>query len=414
MLSHSGRGGAGTGPVRRFKIGRRALDALGADGRSERGTRYSDSELPGFLLIAYTRRLVFACRYRVAGLRRTITLGAYPVVSPEDARKAALAVLGDAARGEDEAEKRAAVRHGVQEKAERITFGEWRSTYLKDAARRLKGLRNVRRYLAMPAAAWDGRALADITTADVKAFRDGLLEGKHRAGANGETQANRWTRVLSACFASAALLDHIERNPVKRVQLLAENPSRQRVLSEDEEKRLRETLSSWKDPFAKVAILLMLDAGARLSETLHARWTDFTLDPKTHEGTWRIPSPKSGRQQAVPVIASVGAAVAATPRLDDNPFLLPGRKQRAHRVDLKTGWAALKAAAKLPDDVWVHDLRRTFGLRVVLAEGMFAASRLLRHANYGVTDRVYAPLVAEHLRGFAERVEAARQGKLKP
>jgi len=395
-----------------FKIGRRSLDALGPADRSERGTWHADRELPGFCVLAYPRRLVFAVRYRVNGRRRMVTLGRYPILSPEDARRKALAVLGGAAKGEDEAEKRAAVRHGVQAKSERLTYGDWRSTYLKDAARRLKGLRNVRRYLAMPAVAWDARALADITTAAATAFRNGLLEGEHRAGANGETQANRWTRVLSACFASAMRLGLIEKNPVALVKLLRENDPRQRVLSAAEEKRLRETLESWDDPFAKVAVTLMLDAGARLSETLHAKWADFTLDPETYEGTWRIPSPKSGTPQAVPIISSVGAVIGATPQLDDNPFLMPGRKPREHRGDLKKPWAKLKTAAKLDDDLWIHDVRRSFGLRVTLASGIFAASKLLRHANSGVTERVYAPLSVEHLRGFADATEAARKGKL--
>ena len=86
-----------------FKITRRALDGLGPDVRSIRGMWHSDRELKGFYLLAYPRQLSFFVRYRVDGQRRTVKLGDYPAVSPEDARRAALAVLGGAARGEDEA-----------------------------------------------------------------------------------------------------------------------------------------------------------------------------------------------------------------------------------------------------------------------------------------------------------------------
>lgn len=391
------------------KINRRWLDSLKPKDGTDHGTVYSDRDLPGFRAVVYaTGRVAFAVRYRVNGQRRAVTLGDYPATTPEAARKRALAVLGGAAKGEDEAARRKAARQEAEAKAERITFAKWRETYIAKAAGRLKSTRDPERYLAMAGEEWDRRPLAEITTRDVETLRDRLAEKRNRAGGKATTQANRWTTCLHASFAQAVRLGYVEKNVVTNIERLPENEPRQRTLSPDEEKRLREAVETWPNPFEKAAFVLLLDTGARLSEVLKAKWEDFDLDEKTHAGTWRIPSPKSGHPQAIPILPHVGAVVAKTPQLVDAPFVVTGRVGSVHRKDLKKSWDRLRAAAKIPKDLHVHDLRRSFGLRVMLAQGIFAASKLLRHANSGVTERVYAPLSAENVRDFAEGTEKAR------
>ncbi|MGA7992995.1 MAG: integrase arm-type DNA-binding domain-containing protein [Thermoanaerobaculia bacterium] len=396
--------------MKTFKITRRSLDALKAKDGSEHGTRLTDSDLAGFFVTVYSSgRVAYGVRYRVNGQRRTVALGDFPSVTPEDARKAALAVLGGAARGEDEAAKRKAARGEAEAKAKRITFAKWRAEYVTDAARRLKSTRDPERYLAMAGEEWDARPLAEITTRDVETFRNRIAKAAtSKAAKGGSTQANRWLANVRAAFSHALRLGYIEKNPFVNVQHLPENPPRQRVLSEAEEKRLRKAVETWPNPFEKAAFVLLLDTGARLSEVLKAKWEDFDLDEKTHAGTWRIPSPKAGRPQAQPILPSVGKVIAATPRLVDAPFLVVGRVASARRADLKKPWNRLREAAEIPKDLHVHDLRRSYGLRATRAQGIFAASKLLRHANSGVTERVYAPLSAENVRDFAERTERAR------
>lgn len=386
---------------RGFKITRRSVEALGDRDRGERGVWHADRELPGFYVVAYPERLSFFARYRVHGQRRTVKLGVYPAVMPEDARKAALSVLGGAARGEDEAEKRRAAREAAQAKAERYTFKKWREEYVKDAARRLKSTRDPERYLAMAGEAWDVRPLEEITTRDVETFRNRLAE-------KGSTQANRWLANMRAALSHALRLGHVEKNPAALVPLLPENAPRTRTISPDEEKRLREALVKWPSSSERAAFTLLLDTGARLSEVLRARFADFDLDPEDHSGIWRIPSPKAGKPQAVPILPNVGAIIAATPQLDEGAYLVPGRNALVRRSDLKKPWERLKTAAKLGADVHIHDLRRSFGLRVTRAQGIFAASKLLRHSDSRVTEKVYAPMSLEDVRGFAENTEAAR------
>jgi integrase len=251
-------------------------------------------------------------------------------------------------------------------------------------------------------AQWDRRPLAEITTRDVETLRNRIAQ-------RGSTQANRWLANVRASLSHAVRLGHLEKNPAAFVPLLRENTPRTRTLTVAEEKRLRDALAKHPDPFLRVAFVLLLDTGARLSEVLRAKWEHFDLDPEDHSGTWRIPSPKAGRPQAVPILPHVGEVIAATPRLEEKgAYLVPGRNPLVPRTDLKKPWAKLRDSAKIGADVRIHDLRRSYGLRVTLSQGIFAASKLLRHSDSRITEKVYAPLAPEDLRGFAEGTEAAR------
>ena len=86
---------------------------------------------------------------------------------------------------------------------------------------------------------------------------------------------------------------------------------------------------------------------------------------------------RSGVPESVRLLPHVGKIVSATPRVDDCPFIVPGRVAAVKRHDLRGPWIALKAAAKLGDDLRLHDLRRSFGLRVTRSAGLLAASKLL-------------------------------------
>ena len=123
-------------------------------------------------------------------------------------------------------------------------------------------------------------------------------------------------------------------------------------------------------------------------------------------GTWRIPAPKSGRAQVIPLNADAVEMLRALPRL--GPWLLPGRNPDKHRYDLKRPWENIKKRAEIPD-VWLHDLRRTFGLTATLHAGLHIASKLLRHSDVRITEQVYAPLGLEDLREGQAKVAEARR-----
>jgi integrase len=79
---------------------------------------------------------------------------------------------------------------------------------------------------------------------------------------------------------------------------------------------------------------------------------------------------------------------------------VPGRDPEYHRADLKDPWEGVRAAARL-EGVTIHDLRRTFGLHVARKAGLHIASKLLRHSDIRVTERVSAPLGIDDLRNVS-------------
>lgn len=361
-----------------------------------------DTELSGYYAIVQVSGVKsFGVRFRAGRQRKRIGLGKWGTVTADEARRKARELLSQAALGGDPAAEREAKREG-------LTFAEMRKSYVESAAKRLKSVRDPKRYLAMAGQEWDGRLLAEVTTRDVEVLRDRLAE-------RGVVQANRFLAAVRAALAHAVRLGHVDKNVAATVPLLAESTGRTRVLSAEEEMRLRSAVEEEGDFAVRAAFFLILDAGARGSEVLHARWADFAgLDGE--QAVWTIPSPKAGRAQGVPLLATTASAVAAAMKKAAeapvaSPYLLSGDSPLRPRASLRGPWERLKEKAKLGDDIRLHDLRRTAGLRWTRAAGITAAQRLLRHSSPVVTARVYSPLAPEDLRGWAE--QAAPVVKLK-
>ncbi|MBK9966140.1 MAG: site-specific integrase [Holophagales bacterium] len=163
--------------------------------------------------------------------------------------------------------------------------------------------------------------------------------------------------------------------------------------------RFLSALEAETDPYVRAAFRLLVETGARLSEVLHARWEDIDREA----GLWRIPSPKSGHPQVVPLGSRTLAMLERLPRQPEEcPFVIVGKDPTKPRADLRTPWDRLKLTAEL-GDVRVHDIRRSFGLAVAKAAGLHVASKLLRHSSIRITEQVYAPLGIEDLRAAVER-----------
>jgi len=193
----------------------------------------------------------------------------------------------------------------------------------------------------------------------------------------------------------------IARNPAGGVKLFKESPPRDRVLSNEEMRRFLAALEEETDPYTRAAFAILIETGARRSEVLGTRWEDIDLN----EQTWRIPSPKAGRPQIIPLPRTTTALLQNLDRI--GPYVIPGRDPSKPRHDLKGPWNRIKKAAGL-DGVTIHDIRRTFGLEVARKQGLHIASLLLRHSSVRITESVYAPMGLEELRKATNQVSRSR------
>lgn len=368
---------------------KRTLEALPAGGRH--GTWYAETgagALPGFYVVVYAGgSKVFFARYRQGTARRVVRIGRLNPLTLDQARTKARSVLAHAELGDDPQAARRRAR-------KMPTFEGWRKTYLERIALRKKSPREDRRFLRRAAERWGQMPLDSITREDVAAFHQSL-------GEEHPTAANRFLASVRAAFSEALRDGLLSLNPAKGVKHHREGPPRARVLTEGEMHAVLEAIQAEPDEYARAGFRLLVETGARLSEALRAKWEDVDLRGQT----WRVPSPKSGYPQIIPLSRASVALLRRLPRL--GVFIVAGRSPKKPRADLREPWARIKEAAgkkvKTVADVHIHDLRRSFGLAIARAHGLHVASKLLRHSSTKVTEQVYAPLGLDELRKAVEK-----------
>jgi len=378
------------------RITKRLIDSLELP---ERGRlNVFDTSLSGFGISVFpsgTRS--FFVMYGPSNRRRRMTLGKYGPLTVDRARAMAQAKLGDIVEGADPLNTR-------EERRRVPTFGKWVDEYLEGVRRRKKRPDGDEGYLGQARKLWGSRPLDSITRREVKAAMERIASqaatrAAKRAGgestATGHTTANRWLASVRSCFQHALRDGLVPENPAWGIGQFREAPPRARVLTDEEYAKVVEVIDAIPEPSVRAAFLLLLDTGARKSEVLRASWADMDLGA----GLWRIPSPKSGHPQVVPLATSTVQLLEGLERM--GPWVVPGRDPAKHRAALTRPWKRVRAQAKL-DDVTIHDLRRTFGLHVAKRAGLHVASKLLRHSSIKVTEDVYAPLGLDELREAVE------------
>jgi integrase len=363
------------------KLTKRSVDAIPPG--PPKGLWTADAELTGFFVVAYPHSKVFFVRYRIGTLRRVVRVGQYGALTVDQARLRAQELLAEAALGRDPAEDR-------RKSLEMPTFGTWAATYLDRVRLTKKAPKADERYLNIATARWKNKPLNTVEPEDVAAARQDLADTK--------TQANRWLASVRACLQAAIRAGHLKTNPAVGLKPFAENPARARVLDQDELEALLRAVALEEDVHARAALTVLVETGARLSEVLTAKWSDFDLE----EETWRIPSLKAGKPQTIPLAKSTAALLRKLHRV--GPYVILGRTAGKPRRDLKGPWArALDRAELTKAGLHIHDVRRTFGLAIAKHAGLHIASKLLRHGDIRITERVYAPLGLDDLRGALEK-----------
>ena len=283
-----------------------------------------------------------------AGRSRRITIGRHGLFTVEQARKVARRVLLAAADGQDPADERA-------EKRPTLTIADLGERYVDEHARPKKKPSSVKADLCnlknhiLPALG--RRAIADVSRADIARLHHSM-----RATPGG---ANRTLALLSKMFNLAERwgLRPDGTNPCRHVERYRER-KRQRFLSDEELARLGNALErAERDGFgscsAVAAIRLLIFTGCRSSEILGLRWEHVDQQ----RNLLRLPDSKTGAR-IVPLNAP---ALAVLSQLERNgfPWVLPGRRDRSHLVNLSKPWDSIRKLARL-HGLRLHDLRHSF------------------------------------------------------
>ena len=374
-----------------IKITKRAVDGIESDG-SDRF--YWDRELPGFgLRVRASGRKFFVAQFRAKGKLRRMTLGPVTAMTPEEARKRAMALLAEAKAGGDPAAQRDADRKAATVKALGKRFLD---QYVPDHCKPSTAYEYRRSVELFVDPKIGNRKVTDVQRSDIAELHHGMRKTPY--------QANRTLGVLSKMFNMAEVwgLRPDGSNPCLHVKRFKEE-KRERFLSAQEFRRLGNVLDEILEDgsetrSAVVAIRLLMLTGCRLSEILKLKWDHVDLGA----GELRLPDSKTGGR-AVPLAPSAVRLLAGLSRDEDNPWVITGRKPGSHLTDLQHPWRRIRGRAELPD-VRIHDLRHSFASRALaLGEGLPMIGKLLGHTQVQTTAR-YAHLARDTVKASAARI----------
>lgn len=366
------------------------------------GTILWDRELPGFGLRvtpAGTKSFIF--QYRMLNQQQgKTTVGGYPAITVDQARKLARDYAAMVERGENPSDLKRSIRSAltVRDLADRYCGSYAITNNLKPTV--VRDARSLLVRYVLP-------TLGSRKVTDIRASEIEVVVGLARQGA-GKSQANKLIAVLKKMFNLAADDFPTLINPV-RVKKSTED-QRYRYLNPTEVGQLLLACDRYSDQHAADAVRLLLFTGARLQEVLKAEWSQFSLS----DGVWLKPSShtKAKRQHRLELSDHVVHLLLAMRERDpDTPFLFPGRKGHKPRADLKRPWSDIVELSGLTD-VRKHDLRRT--LATFMASNGFdlhTVGKALGHTQASTTARyayIFEGRQKEGLDRVAEKMMGAR------
>jgi len=367
-----------------------------------------DTDLNGFgLKVTPSNSKIYILQYRMGGRgspSRRYTIGKHGAWTPDSARKESTRLLGLIASGTDPAEAKRKDKTG-------LTLTAFAEHYLTQYAEPHKKPRSVvedrRNLYKLVLPTLGVRRVDKITRAHIAKLHHDLRETP--------VAANRVLAVLTTLFNLAERWGHRPEgsNPCRHIQKYKEH-KRKRYLSEAELICLGEVLTKAEQnkthsPSVLAAIKLLIFLGARRSEVLTLKWDYVDLGTKC----LRLPDSKTG-SKTIHLNAPALAVLDALPRIEGNPYVLPGIKRASHLVNLQTAWQEIRKEVNL-EDVRLHDLRHSFA-SVAAGAGMSLPTigALLGHHDSSTTNR-YAHLDQDPLKKandeIGDRIHAAMSGK---
>jgi integrase len=287
-----------------------------------------------YLMVQPSGAKSFAVRYRHAGQPRKLTLGAFPAITLEAARDIGGKALRAAAEGRDPAAekqtakgetKRAAIEEArgkrdlfenvAREFIERYAKPKGMAKNRPDAWKetgRILGLRedpqDAKKLIAVGGdviPAWKGRRVQDITKRDVIALLDSVND-------RAPIMANRVLAAVRKLFNWCLARDVISVSPCTLVEPPAPERSRERILTDDEIRRLWKATDVEGWPFGPLVKMLLL-TGQRLGEVGGMRWEELDLNAKM----WTLPGErvKNNNKHEVPLSDLAVEILRAQPRI---------------------------------------------------------------------------------------------------
>jgi integrase len=376
----------------------KAIAKLAAPDPNGKQQAYWDTELTGFGVVCsgVSKAKSFVVQHELSGRRtRRVTLGPCNVLSIEQARERARAVLADLYADKDPKTG----RRGA------LTLRSTLETYLtarKDL--RPKSRDNYRLNIEKYLTAWLDRPLREITADMVEARHTNLqaeIEAKGRY--DGQATANEAMGTLRALWNFALEREPgLGPNPVSRLRRQwYPKRQRERMVPLDKLPSFYAAVTALPNPIQRDYVLLLLFTGLRRGDAASLTWEDIDF----RQRTFRIPGSrtKSGRRLDLPMTDVVHDIFVTRRTPGKERFVFPSNGPTGHITQPNKIFDTINRACGIR--VSAHDLRRVF---ITVAEScdisVMALKALVNHQlGAGITEG-YIKMSAERLREPAQRV----------
>src|SRR5258708_4241826 len=315
-----------------------ALDRLDSPSAGKRAYHY-DTKTPGLgISVTETGTKSFIVYRWIKGRGpERITLGRYPGMTVEQARRAAAKINGAIAAGQNPADDLRA-RRGEW------TLGQLFKEYLEQYAKLhtktwTETEANFRRYLTP----FTTTRISQLHAVEVQRWHAKL--GKER----GRYAANRAIELMRAVINWGLKTRRIDRtrlegaeNPAMNISPFQEK-SRTRFLQSDELPRFFRAVANESNEAIRDYVLLSLLTGARKRNVLAMRWQDIHLE----RATWHIPETKNGEALTIPLTPEAVAILRARYEQRNTDYVFPGEGKSGYLQEPKKGWRRILKRAEL-------------------------------------------------------------------
>jgi integrase len=267
-------------------------------------------------------RKLWTVRYRYRGSQRRLVLGEYPTLSLAKARDAAEDARAKIRNGGDPVGERQAAREVPTDNVDALV----KEYVMKHVRVKMRSRAEEERVLNVDVLPfWKDRSVRELTRRDVRALVAPIVDR------GSPIMANRVLAVVRRMLNYGVRNDWLDANPASLIDKPGNEVSRERVLTDDEIRRLWRLLSrqpttaeraapgrkrskgTADDPICPVApplaaaMKIRFLTAQRGGEVIKMRWRDLDLDT----GWWTIPGEhaKNGRAHRVPLVPEAIAII---------------------------------------------------------------------------------------------------------
>ena len=331
---------------KRFNFTKEALTRLPLPKGGQRFT-YHDAKTTGLQIrVTASGIKTFSVYRRIkSGEPERITLGRFPSMTVEQARKLTARVNTEIEDGANPATVKRAIKGEP-------TLSEFFKEYGERHGQKKKAWRDdqqrYRDYLEKPLGA---KKLTMIERESIGR----ILADMERSGKSGAT-VNNVRALASGLFGKAIEWSYLTINPVKGIKT-RKTIKRDRFLQAAELPRFFVALGEEQNHTVRDYLLLSLLTGARRANVLAMRWDQLSLP----EGIWRIPDTKNGTPQNVTLSPEALEILKSREETADGAFVFPGDGETGHLVEPRKAWLR----------IFDRDELRQVTIRIEAADGKF-------------------------------------------